>query len=245
MGARVSQPLWRRWLSYLVEIHIESAPSEVNRHLYVSLSRGRYQLSTKNAVYSYADLYSNYRRTFETLDWEQMPRPAHVLLLGVGLCSIPYMLEYTFGKRYVYTGVEIDEHVLYLASKYVIPQLGAPVTLVHADGYDFVLHNTREFDIVCMDIFIDDTTPDKFESDEFLDGLRRATGQEGIVLYNCLAQSKRDKAQTQTFLHEQFLPVFPQGGYLDVGGNWMLVSDRTKLVSTKDRHSKRSRPQLR
>ncbi|MEL6944963.1 MAG: hypothetical protein AAFO82_20090, partial [Bacteroidota bacterium] len=52
-----SIPRWKRWWSYLSEIHIESAPNEINPHLYVSLRNGRYQLSTANAIYSYEDLY--------------------------------------------------------------------------------------------------------------------------------------------------------------------------------------------
>ena len=231
MGTRVTIPRWKHWLSHLFELHIESAPSEINKHLYVSLSRGRFQLSTKNAVYSYADLYSNYRRTFEVLDWRAFPAEANVLLLGVGLCSIPFMLERVFNKQFQFTGVEIDGNVLYLASKYVIPDLVSRITLHEADGFAFLAQNTTRFDIICMDIFIDDVTPDKFETDAFLEYLDRSLADGGVVLYNCLAQSKQDQAQTHTFLHDQFLQTFPDGGYLDVGGNWMLVSDCSRLLS--------------
>ena len=48
-------PRWKQWLSYLFEMHIESAASEYNPHLYVSMKQGRYQLCTANAIYSYED----------------------------------------------------------------------------------------------------------------------------------------------------------------------------------------------
>ena len=57
--AVMKQPLWKRWLSYLFEIHVESTSSDYNPHLHVSLNNGRYQLSTANAIYSFEDLYDN------------------------------------------------------------------------------------------------------------------------------------------------------------------------------------------
>lgn len=225
MGQVVVQPAWKRWLSYLFEIHIESAPSKINPHLYVCLSRGRYQLGTKNAVYSYGDLYNNYHTAFSRLNWQSLPERCRVLLLGVGLGSIPYMLENNFGKTFSYTGVEIDDHVLYLANKYVLSGLRSPMVVHQADAFRFMQLNNEQFDVICMDVFLDDDVPQQFESPEFLDMLRRGLSAQGVLLYNCLAQTDRDVVQTQTFLHDHFLKAFPEGGYLDVRGNWMLLND--------------------
>ena len=118
-------PRWKRLLSYFVEFHIESAPSELNPHLYVSLNRGRYQLCTANAVYSFADLYDNFVKAFQRLQPAQLPI-REVLLLGFGLGSIPLMLEKKFHCRIRYTGVEADESVIWLAGKYALPELQSP-----------------------------------------------------------------------------------------------------------------------
>ena len=112
----MKQPLWKRFLSYLFEIHIESTSSEYNPHLYVSLQKGRYQLSTANAVYSFEDLYDNFSDAFKEIDLDRL-NIQNVLILGFGLGSIPIILEQNFKKKYHYTGVEIDEEVLYLAKK--------------------------------------------------------------------------------------------------------------------------------
>jgi len=106
-------PKWKRWLSYLMEVHLESSSSEHNEELHVSLSKGRLQLSTANAIYSYADKYENFYKTFEQVELNE--KVDDVLILGFGLGSIPYMLESKFGKKYRYTGV-----VRYL--KYFLPQ---------------------------------------------------------------------------------------------------------------------------
>ena len=113
----MKQPKWKRLLSYLFEIHIESTSSDYNPHLYVSLQKGRYQLSTANAIYSFEDLYDNFSDAFKEIDLDQL-NVQNVLILGFGLGSIPIILEQKFNKKYFYTGVEIDEEVLYLANKY-------------------------------------------------------------------------------------------------------------------------------
>lgn len=221
-------PLWKRWLSYLAEIHVESAPSDVNPFLYVSIKNGRYQLSTAHAVYSYGDLYSNFRKAFEQIDLEQVPGN-RVLLLGFGLGSIPFMLEQRFGKRYHFVAVELDEEVLYLASKYVLPELESPIETIIADAYAFVLQCSEQFDIICMDVFQDDVVPEEFESDEFLEGLKELLSQDGILLYNRLALTMKDVKEARAFYDNQFLKYFPDGTALDVGGNWILLNRKDKL----------------
>lgn len=222
-------PVWKRWLSYLIEQHLESASSEHNPHLYVSLSRGRYQLCTANAIYSFEDRYDNYRRAFARIDLSELPGP-NVLVLGFGLGSIPILLEHTFQHRFNFTGVEIDEAVIDLASRYALPQLDSPVQLVCADAMAYAQQAETVFDLVCMDVFLDDTIPAGFEQPEFLKDLRRLIHPEGLLLYNRLADNRDDQHKSKQFYEDVFLSIFPKGAYLDVGGNWMLVNEAQWLA---------------
>ena len=139
-------------MSYFFEFHIESAPSEINPHLYVSLSRGRYQLSTANAIYSFEDLYDNFFDAFKQIDLDKYPIK-NVLVLGLGLGSIPLMLEKNFGKKYNYTAVEIDESVIYLSSKYALPQLKSNIQMICADAFAFVMQTEQKFDLICIHFY--------------------------------------------------------------------------------------------
>ena len=219
----MGEPRWKRWLSYLIEWHIESAPSETNPHLYVSLRNGRYQLSTAHAVYSYEDLYSNFRKAFERLDLDRLPGD-EVLVLGLGLGSIPLMLERVFGESFRYTALEIDESVIYLADKYALSDLSSSVQTICADAHAWVMQTGQRFDLVCMDIFLDDTVPPPFEAVDFLVRLRDLLNPGGLLLYNRLAANAEDEAASRRFYEGPFLSVFPAGTYLDVGGNWMLLN---------------------
>lgn len=217
---------WRRFFSYFGEMHIESAPSEHNPHLYVSLRRGRYQLCTSHAVYSYEDRYDNFVKAFKKADLEKR-EIENVLILGFGLGSIPIILE-KLGHNYHFTAVEIDEEVLYLANKYSIPEMESNIEMICADAYAWVLQSPQQFDMVCMDIFLDDTVPAIFEEEMFLESLKGKVKPGGLLLYNRLAANSEDVAKTKAFYENSFLPVFPEGQKLDVGGNWMLFNQKVK-----------------
>ncbi len=224
----MKEPTWKIWLSYLAEIHIESATSDYNPHLYVSLRRGRYQLSTANAIYSFGDLYSNFDRAFQRIDLEQIPGK-RVLILGFGLGSIPILLEQKMGLQLNYTVVEIDEAVLDLANRYTLPDLQSGIQTICADAAAFVAQCSETFDLICMDIFLDDVVPSAFESAAFLQQLKELLAPGGVLLYNRLAAKAKDIDKTYNFYQHQFCSFFPDGTYLDVGGNWMLLNRRDVL----------------
>lgn len=218
-------PFWKKILSYLFEFHIESAPSEINPHLYVSLNKGRYQLCTAHAIYSFEDLYDNFFEAFRIIDLDSFPIK-NVLVLGLGLGSIPTMLEKNFKKKYNYTAVEIDESVIYLASKYALPQLESPVQTICTDAFAYVMQCEEQFDMVCMDVFLDDVVPENFEENLFLEKLKQLVNPEGILLFNRIALKPKDEEKTRQFYEKKFQPVFPNGSYLKVRGNWMLLNRR-------------------
>ena len=134
------------------------------------------------------------------------------------------MLENNFEKNYKYVGVEIDEIVIYLADKYVTKELKSSIDMIRTNALTFVELCQEKFDLICVDLFLDDVIPDDFQQQEFLQSVKNILSKNGIVLYNRLAQTKKDKVASTTFFREQFLPVFPKGHYIDVDGNWMFTS---------------------
>lgn len=214
---------WRIWLSYLFEQHLESTSSAYNPYLSVSLVRGRYQLNTANAVYSFADLYTNFRMAFQQLEIKSQP-VNDVLILGFGLGSIPYMLERVFDCHFNYTAVEIDEEVLYLAHQYALPEIASPIEMITANAFDYAAQCETKYDLICMDVFLDDVIPDDFETTEFLGNLKRLLRPQGILLYNRLSYSEGDKEKSRSFLEEGFRKIFPEAFYIDTESNWILVN---------------------
>ena len=214
-------PKWKHWLSYLMEVHLESSSSEHNESLHVTLNKGRLQLSTPNAIYSYADKYENFYKTFEQIELNNSIQD--VLILGFGLGSIPYMLEEKFGKNYSYTGVELDDEVIYLASKYVLSDLKSEVMLIEADAINYMHQCTQAFDLICIDIFVDDQIPDVFLTVDFLHLVKNNLTDNGVVVFNHLADRPKYEKKARTYYSDVFTKVFPAGKYLQVLGNGMMV----------------------
>lgn len=219
-------PFWKVWLSYFYDVHVESVSSTLHTALVVALSKGRYRLSTPNAVYSYGDLYTNFSKVFDEVDWAQIPGD-RVLLAGLGLGSIPYMLETKYSKAFEYTAIEIDSQVIRLANKYVLRHLKSPVTTYQADAVTFVKQADQQWDLICSDIFVDDSIPDPMLTAEFLTDLKQCLTPGGLLLYNCLSRTQTDIEHTSRFVDDVFLQVFPDGYILDVRGNWILASEKS------------------
>lgn len=219
----VDIPRWKKILSYFHEFHIESASSEHNPHLYVCLKQGRYQLCTANAIYSYGDLYNNFSAAFNRIRLDQL-NIKKVLILGFGLGSIPIILEQIFKKKYHYTAVEIDEAVLYLAQKYAMPSITAPIEFVCADAHAYVMQCQQQFDMIAMDVFLDDLVPSAFETDQFLQQIQTLLNPDGVLLYNRLAHSADDIKNAKAFYQNSFQANFKNASYLEVDGNWMLLN---------------------
>ena len=221
-------PWWKRWLSYIAEIHIESTSSEFNPHLYVSLLKGRYQLCTANAIYSFEDLYDNFGGAFDRMDLKRI-KGKEALILGLGLGSIPQILDQK-GYPFKYTAVEIDEEVIYLVSKYALPQIQSPIEIVCADALNFVTQCQRKFDFIMIDIFLDDVIPDKFQNQEFLAQVKTLLNPEGILMYNRLAFTSSDVENAKTYFQRIFSKVFTEATFLEVKGNWMLLNQKSILT---------------
>jgi len=219
----MKQPFWKHIASYLYEFRIEAVEGQHNPYLEVVYSRGRYRLDTENAIYSYEDLYTNFYYSFRQIKLHKQDIK-NVLILGLGLGSIPLMLERDYKRKYHYTAIEIDEEVLYLANKYALHELQSPIEVLCADARLFVKTCTEKYDLVCMDIFLDDVIPSEFEQTDFLENLKTLIAPNGLLLYNRLFNTHEDKAVTAHFYEAIFSKTFPDATFLNVDGNWVLLN---------------------
>lgn len=219
-------PAWKYWLSYLTEVMLEETSSTYNPVLEVSLKRGQFALSTANAIYSYGDRYVNFSRTFDRMHWASLPGQ-EVLLLGLGLGSIPYMLEKNYRQAFYYTAIDIDEVVIGLADKYLLANLKSNIQSICADAEIFVAVSPDEtYDLICVDLFSDDQIPEPFKQADFQDELARILSPGGLVLYNCLAFTPQDRAASELFFNTVFLAAFPQACMIPLDNNLILASDQ-------------------
>ena len=197
---RLNIPFWKKLLSHIVEFPLETVLGNDNLPLTVCLHKGRFQLYSENAIYSWDDLYTQFRDVFNHLSPE-IKQKKEVLLLGLGLGSIPYLLENKMGVDAYYTAVELDESIIYLAEKYTLQYLKSGISTVQADALDFPFYTEEKFDLICFDVFNDHLTPLEFFSTDYFEALKECLEPNGLLLFNVL------RAQNPPI--ENILTVFP------------------------------------
>lgn len=220
-------PKWKIWLSYLWDIHIESRSSEYNPQLIIELSKGRYQLCTESAIYSHEDLYKNFAEVLaQTLNLKKA-EVQNVLVLGLGLGSIPIILDQINPGTWNITAVEIDEEVAALANEYAFDKISSTIDTIITDAAIYIqMAQEESFDLICVDLFIGENTPQKFKTVSFLKSLHNMLTPKGIIIYNTLAFTKKDKEISQMFFDETFKVVFPAGQKVDAHRNYMLINNK-------------------
>lgn len=219
-------PTWKKWLSHLTPFILEESASEQNPELSVVLSRGRIQLLSGEAIYSWDDLYNNFIIAFDRLKIKER-KIEDVLLLGLGLGSIPYILEKVHHCRYHYTAIEWDETVAHLAAKYTLNRLESSVQIVTADAEVFVQVTEELYDLLIIDIFEDEITPPQFCTEEFLEDCATLLHPGGLLLFNRLhGEDVSIRQVTERFFERSFKKVFPEAWAIDTKGNWILCAEK-------------------
>ncbi|WP_235296652.1 spermidine synthase [Portibacter marinus] len=220
----MKQPWWKRMLSHFSDIHIESVDSSVNPELYVCLSKGRYQLCVKNAIYSFEDKYDNFWDTFAMLDLGDFIGK-DILILGFGLGSIPKMLEMK-GLKAHFTGVEYDEQIIYLFHKYMADKIEAPLEIIQADAEIFMKLNERKYDMIAMDVFVEDLIPNQFLQPAFLTDLKNGLSDNGLLIWNHLYHYEKDRKAADNFFEDTFQKIFTNASFIQTSGNKMLLNKK-------------------
>lgn len=218
-------PWYLRLYSYFRDIHLEEINSQFSDTLKVSLSNDRLKLSAGAAVYSEEDNYYNYTEIFKVLKIKDK-NFNKVLVLGLGLGSIPVMLENKFKKFYQYDLVDIDPAIVQLFQKYVYPDLKSKHSVIQTDALEFVKSCSCKYDLICIDLFINRHIPDQFIRMDFIQNLRNIMMDNGIIIYNRIEpESKEEIEQTQNF-ETNFQTYFPTYKKYRIVHNKMYVGEK-------------------
>ena len=219
----MKKPFGKKALSFVKNVLLESTFSEYNPLLEVYLSQGRYQLCTSGAVYSYEDKYENFYNVFKKIDWDKL-NIEKVLLMGLGLASVPQMLEQKFHKQFEYHAIEIDPEIIRLANKYILDELNSPLQIFEMDAEIFVDIVDELFDMIIIDIFDNNVVPEKFESHDFLSKTANLLAEDGIVLFNRLNIDDKSYQETMAYYEKTFKEIFPMAKSILIKDNIILCN---------------------
>lgn len=214
---------WKKIISYFKDVVIDMENSPFNGEMAVILRKNRLLLTSENAIYSWDDLYHNFYRAFEHIGKEKIRSWDNVLVLGLGLGSIPYMLEKKFSAACSFTFVEIDNAVIELAEYYSLPRLSSAYEIHNEDALEFISNCTEKYDCICVDIFQDHKIPVEFNSPEFISAIRGLLLPGGIAISNRLRSNDNENPDTPCYYEDVFSKAFASSEKLTLPYNNMLL----------------------
>ncbi len=212
-------------LSYLVEIPIETRNSDHSPKLKVTLKKGRYALGTNKVYYSHEDRYTSFEKAFAAIKPTQASLK-RVLVLGYGLGSIPHILHKQYNIHTHFTAVEIDPVVVGMAQRYGNLPQGSQVHWINADALSYITYSKEQYDLICIDVFIDDQVPAAFLRDEFLKETVKLLKPNGQLLFSHMPADGGKKDGIQAYFDGIFDNHLTNTRIIETGGNWVLYGQK-------------------
>jgi len=172
----------KKAISYIFPI-TRKIKSDYSGYFELTVINGKTLLDTAHANYSYGSLQRVLKFSLQQIDLSGIN---NILLLGLGGGSVIKTLRNDFVYAGNITAVEIDPVMIDIAAKEfgIIP--GNKTLIACGDAFDFVKNNNHFFDLIIIDLFIDNKVPDKFLYPEFWDNVLKRINKKGSIIFNTL-----------------------------------------------------------
>ncbi len=216
-------------ISYFSGYIVEKVYSELNGQLFVYYINGKFILNAQNTNYSYGELHTGFKKMFRKIRiWEYHPK--EVLLLGLGAGSVPSLLFEKFNIPCMMDAVEFDPVIVSLAKKYFQINRFKNLKIYREDANDFIKKCKKQYDVIVVDLYLDNKVPQKFESSKFLSLLKKRISAQGLVIFN---KDLNDPEMNESYplLKEKFLQNFPGAREVRVVKNHLFLISGLKKKS--------------
>ena len=194
-------------LSYLFPQRVDLAEGTGGTYLEVVVNNGKLMLNANQSNYSFGGLHLIFEQLFEQIEIGKYDIKK-VLLLGVGAGSVVDLLLNKHGLKCEITGVELDGKVIDFAKKYFDIEKYKSLKIEQYDAFEFVQHCNEKFDLIVIDLFVGDTVPAAFSSEEFIQNLKKMSHEKCCVAYNKMTDNPKHKEELKV-LSARFDQVFP------------------------------------
>ncbi|MCS7005570.1 MAG: fused MFS/spermidine synthase [Cytophagales bacterium] len=170
-------------LSYFAPICLQKIYSPINGWLEINLLAGKKVLDTSKSNFSYGSLQRILRRGLEEVDFSHIH---NVLVLGAGGGSIVPTLRKDFQCLAPIYLVDIDEVVIRIAQEHFGLNQENNLCFFQSDAKEFLATTSNYFDLIVVDIFIEDTVPQKFLNISFWELVISRLSTHGYLLFNTM-----------------------------------------------------------
>lgn len=174
-----------RLLSYLYPI-TRTIKSDYSGVLEITWYNGKKHLNSKNANYSYGSLQKVLKFGLGKVD---LKNASSILLLGLGGgCVIETLRKEMDYQQYI-MAVEIDPVVIDIAKDEFGIAASEHLEIVCDDAETFMSLNTKKFDLILVDLFIDLQVPSQFLKQNFWLRVIGSVESKGSVIFNMAVEN--------------------------------------------------------
>lgn len=144
-------------------------------------------LNTKNANYSFGALHDVMQFALREA---ALKGDEHILLLGLGAGSVIHIVREEFQLKNKITAVELDAKIIELAKKEFYLDKHENIEIICADAYPYVLQEIKKYDLIIIDLFIDNKVPEQFYDELFWKNILRITKHDGGIIFNTMIHNR-------------------------------------------------------
>lgn len=194
-------PLTRKIVSFFFPL-TRKIKSEYNGYLELTTFNGRTLLNTENTNYSYGTLQRVLK--FGLLNTD-ISKTRNILVLGLGGGCVLKTLRNDFNYANRITAVDIDPVIIEIAKKEFGISEDDKTKIICDDAFDYVMNDNSMFDLIIIDLFIDNKIPDKFLLLEFWRGIINKLSLGGTIIFNTLCDPYIETKEIENKLMERGL----------------------------------------
>lgn len=198
---------FRRIISFLYPQTIAKSGSDISSGIEVTCENGQLVMNTSRVNYSYGSLQEVFRRAFDKAELSGADF-SKTLVLGFGAGSVAAILHDEMKKTTQITGVECDSEVIRTARKYFGLRRFPQLRIEETTAQEYVSHCHEKYDLIIVDVFVDDHVPEECSSEEFLFALKNIKIPGGRLFFNFILNDD-NRRQYESFV-AAFRKVFLQ-----------------------------------
>jgi spermidine synthase len=214
----------KKILSYLLPITVSEIETEKNGKVTVTYDFGKKLLHSQNANYSYGSL----QKILE-FGLNQVPVSScnSVLILGFGGGSVVPSLRERFGYKKSIEAVDFDATIIALALEEFGLKNDNQLTTIHQEAFAYLQTCTKTYDLIVVDIFVDQLVPATFYTNEFWNTLQTRLTTNGYFIFNASIFGQNEEELTA--LHRHLNTNFEVKRFDLVEGSNTLLSGKIKV----------------
>jgi len=172
-----------QWLlSFITPVIIHKDQSEVNSVLETTLENGKLVLNTAHANYSYGSLYRVFIKALLRFNLD-IKNKKKVLVLGMGGGSVVKFLLENNTLAQLDT-VEIDRKVISIAKEMFGLSPTDRLRIYAVNAIDYINDSSEKYDLILIDIFIDDAVPEFCFAESFWKSLQNICLPTCDIVFN-------------------------------------------------------------